>query len=90
MLRAIEGDQQRGLTILEDTKDFFESGLASETRVANILLQTGLDKSLLLVGQPGDGLRKVSNEPPHSNANNTSKGTLCNVQVSTAQISKRT
>ena len=77
--------QRLGLTILENADDTFEGVTVSETRVTDIL-QTGLDESLL-ISQPVDGLREVSNEPSHGKANNAGKSTLCNVQASTAQWS---
>ena len=58
-----------------------------ETRVTDILLQTGFDESLFLWSQPGDGLREVSDEPPHGETNEAGKGTLYNAQVSAVQWS---
>ena len=81
-----EGGQRLRLTILEYAADVLECGPAIETGVTNILLQTGLDESFLLLSQPLDGLREVSNEPPHGNTNETGKCTLCDVQISTAQL----
>ena len=86
---ATERGQRFRLTILKHSEDFLESGLAIEARITDIVFQTGLDEFLLLLSQPGDGLREVSDEPPHGNANETGKGTLCNVQVSTTQLFRR-
>jgi hypothetical protein len=85
-LGVTKGDQRLGLTILEYTPDILEGGLAIETGVTDVLLEACLDESFLLVSQPFDGLREVSNEPPHRNANETGEGTLYNVRISTAQL----
>ena len=86
MLGVTEEGQGFRLTILEYSEDFLESGFAIETGITDVVLQTGLDEFLLLLSQPGDGLREVSDKPPHGNTNETGKGALCSVLVSTTQL----
>jgi len=62
--------------VLEDGADVLEGGPDGETRVTDVLLQTSLDESLLILRQPFDGLGEVSNEPPHDKCNDAGKGTL--------------
>jgi len=82
-LGVTERGQQLRRTILENVAHVLEGVLGSETGVTDIILQTGLDESLLFFSQPGHGLREISDEPPHSKTNDTGEETLCDVRVST-------